>query len=323
MPLAKNERFVFICDFRVRPSPPEAPSIDIAALYKKIDAHSNKFFSIKKDAGTDKETELTLVKFKLTKSHAIFLFQMRDPNIADQIQKDKKTRKSRSFNRKDGEAPTVSLHMVVSFTPTGKTGDCYSAFIENIPGIGRGAIIQYLIELFKQNFSGTFIPTAPKDKKGKQGKAKTIKPRAYRAYPEILGHSSSTLKSALTGGATFEEIRLIKYKETPTQLGESPDIESEEHSVTLKMKPDFSGKDALTRLVKTVESYKSTYDDAKVKITPTSGRSKVTSIDIHSQNITEQFFIYQEIVTGFKPVLAVCEDEIREDLVKKMIACLN
>jgi hypothetical protein len=129
------------------------------------------------------------------------------------------------------------------------------------------------------------------------------------------------LQGALKGGAVFDELILEKREVIQQPLADAPQVRETDHTFTVKMRPNLSGTKAFTALSGALDKYKGAYDKAKVKITPRSGRPKVTPIDMLNDKLSKQLFIYQEHVQGFKPHLKPCEDEIRMDLVSKMIAC--
>jgi hypothetical protein len=313
MSLSKYDRYVYLCELRIRSSPKNAPSIDINEIYSYLEK-KEKFLLLKiqQDLVT-----IVLKEFKLTKTHAIFLFHLRNENIADQIQQNKKTGKARAFDRQIDEAPAMSAHMAVSLDPTEANGDTYTALIENVPMIGRTLIIGYLKKLFELHFT----KTVPKEHDPKKTKNNSDELKKYKPYPELFGHKSNTLQDALKKGAVFEELSLSRTDVSKGVLGDAPFVQEKDFKLVLKMKPELTGKNGILALKTLTEKFRKDYDSAKVKITPQSGRSKVTPLDMEKENVAHQVCIFQEEVSGFKTPLAVCEEKIRMDLIERMIQC--
>jgi hypothetical protein len=154
----------------------ERPVITLEDIYKKFSGLTK--FPVKK---IDKsEIEFFVQQFKLTSTHAIFLFHMRNEAIADQVQFNRKTNKARSFPKVDGDVPAYSAHFVISRKPIIDGGDTYTAYFENVEGIGKTSVISYFVDIFQQMFTTTFVPEPKKTPK--------VKRLLKHLNPENVGH---------------------------------------------------------------------------------------------------------------------------------------
>jgi hypothetical protein len=308
MSLPKDKRFIFVCEMRIRQTPLNAPDIDIEEIYKGLSSLGNKFPVTKTEQD---QIHYFIKEFSLTKDYAIFLFHMRNATIADQVQQDVGSGDLKAFPKSGGNyVPILSAHLVIARKPTKTGSNSYDAYIENVEGISKTVMLVYLRDLFKRYFEQDYTRSV-------RGKQET---KTYHPYPELLGHQSNTLESALKGGAVLDEL-IFERKDQEKTAFDAPRVRETDYTVKIKMDPHLTGDEALSTLEKIRAKMSTEYKKAKVKITPRSGRSKLTPIDVKNADLASQLFIYQEEVLGFTKPLAPCEDSIRTDLVNKMIAC--
>ena len=102
-------------------------------------------------------------------------------------------------------------------------------------------------------------------------------------------------------------------------------VEEHESVIKLKIKPETNRENGKVTIKSLVNKYRGDASSTKqtkikVKITPRSEKPKVTLIDLQREDVTHQTFIYQEHVEGLKKELLICEENIRKDLVEKMLA---
>lgn len=303
----KHERFIYIGQLTIRSSPKDAPTVKVADIYDHL-SQMKSFIDI---SNIDDTRQFTLGQFKLKKEYAVFLFHARDERIADQIQQDKKTKKSRPFPKTKNEAPAHSAHMVVSLPPIGTNSTTFSFALENVSYVSRTAILEYLIELFKSEFSDTYTP-AKKNSKDKP------KERDCRPYVEMDGNIANTFDDAFhKKGVVLDEL-VVTNASASKIFDEETAIKSVNETLTMKLAPQITGNIAERTLKFVYNKYKGSQSQIKVKVTPPSERSKVTPLDMTREDIMHQAFIFQEKVS-VEDELNVFESEIRTDLVEKMI----
>jgi len=205
------------------------------------------------------------------------------------------------------EDPAISAHVVVDMRGKFDQARSYPMCIENIPHLPRSLIIQFFNELFTNEFT----------QKKPWGKKREMKP--YRPRVEFVAPVSQTLDGVLSNGGVLKGVKWVEDEMINAPFADKAYPIESHRDIAVNVKNRPTGATAKRYL-------KSLYDTArgkqpakmKVTIEDRNERSKTISIDLHKNNILSNFFIAQELLSGFNPTLAMCEKDIRKDMTTKM-----
>ena len=140
----------------------------------------------------------------------------------------------------------------------------------------------------------------------------------------IDGYQSKTIGEALEHG-TLKDVELIgKRLNYEDGLDEDPIIEEVNQELRVTVNRSVSQDDArgfFARLRETIRSHFRPDADMQVfvRIKTEDGQVKRTQVDYDNDEILEQMFVQNEIVTGFNPPLAQRHEVFRQDMIQKMI----
>ncbi|MBK8158740.1 MAG: hypothetical protein IPK59_08230 [Rhodospirillaceae bacterium] len=197
------------------------------------------------------------------KNFVTLLFNLIDPDIADNTYTHLKTGGMRDSERFDDEAPTLSAHLVVSLHPKSKNLMQYRSAFEHMPGISRGRVTVLLNRLLRRATKDNpdFEFESDEDDHGKKSKAKSIK--RYRPRISFSMQASHTLRDSIKSGE-LKYINIISRTTEVVPLDEFPGVEQKEHRVMIKTQT--RDPKIVEKVVNKFRTNKFEFDDVQVKI---------------------------------------------------------
>lgn len=221
---------------------------------------------------------------------------------------------TRDIEKEKEEGSHYASHIVIRKNPDA-TGQ-YLTLIEKVPGIYLSSI--------KDHFGwacnhANYQKTAEDD---------DGLPKAFRPYFEVLGHQSKTIREALNTGV-LQDIELVSHDENHEDgLDEEPIVQEVVHEARFEIKRRVSEEQARTvfqRARDFINDFRCGADDTQmfVRIKAASGQIKRTEVNYDGDEILEQAFVQNEIVTDFDPPLTQRYEAFRDDMIQKMLEVAN
>lgn len=238
------------------------------------------------------------------------ILQAGDKNVAGVSFLHFGTLQTRDIDKEEDEGGHFSSHILIRKTPD-RHGR-HLILIEKVPGIHTNSVKDHFTWVCKDH-------TYEKEVQDDDGDAKR-----FRAFVEIDGHQSRTIGDALRTG-TLQDIEFVSHRERHEDgLDEDPVVEEVVHEARWEVKKRVEKDQArglFSRIGSFVEQFRGENDDAKVfvRIKADNGQIRRTEVQHDGEEILEQAFIQNEIVTDFDPPLGQRHDGFREDMIRKMI----
>ena len=307
--LSQLERFIYICEISVSTyrnyfGPPKG--IELFSALKNLHEDG------KIGAQVTGNTRIAVSDIQANGDHFVILIRLSDPSIPDNILENERDFTLRTSERKSGEAPAVSAHIVMDLSAKHDGSSAYPAAIENVDHISMTAISNYLNSVIATNFTRPLERTLPKSKK--------VVVCDFRPKITIRGHQSKTISNVLNEGGVLRGMHFETSVETDGGFGEGAFGVVKTSAVNLKVSGSPTGKIALDWAVNKYREIRGYgLKKAKIVIENKYGRSKTVPVNIKQDSIGENFFILQELLGNFDKALRACEAEVRQDMVSKMI----
>lgn len=307
--LSQLERYIYICEIGVstyRNFFGAPKGLELFSALKKLHEED------KIEAFVTGNTRIAVSDIKTYKDHTVLLIRLSDPSIPDNILENEKDFSLRTSERKAGEAPAVSAHVVIDLAAKHDGASAYPAAIENVDHISITAISNYLNSVIATNFTRTLERTLPKSHK--------VVKSEYRPKISIRGHQSKTISNVLKEGGVLQGMTFETSVETDGGFGEGAYGVTKTSAVSLKVSGRPTGNVALDWAANKYREIRGFgLKKAKILIENRHGRSKTVPVNIKQDAIGENFFILQELLGSFDKALRACEAEVRQDMVSKMI----
>ena len=219
------------------------------------------------------------------------------------------TKATRNIDKRDDEGSHYASHILIK-----RANDNFSRhliLIESVPGISLSSVKDHLNWICRNqryereaNYDGNS--------------------RKYRPIFEIIGFQSKTIRQALETGI-LQDVQLIGLSENHVDgLDEDPIIENVFSDVRVTVDKRVEGGAArglFQRIQRIIDSFfPNGGDDVQlfVKIKTEDGQEKRAAVD-HNDDILDQVFVQTEMVSGFDPPLTQRHEEIRPDMIQKMV----
>jgi len=245
-------------------------------------------------------------------SHSVrFIIHTGDKNIAGISFLNFKTMESRDIDKEDNEGSHYSAHVIIQRNPI--LQGHHLILIEKVPGI-------YLFSV-KDHF--TWICNHPNYEKEGVDNDGTVK--RFHSIFEIDGHQSRTVRDALKTGS-LQDIQFISHEETyPDGLDEESVIREIVHKAQWDIKRKVTEDEArivFGRVKNFLKKEKADRDHTKmfIRIKADNGQIKTSEIEYDGDEILEQAFVQNEMISDFEQPLTQRYKDIRQDVIGKMQA---
>lgn len=263
---------------------------------------------------TNNETTATrLAAIRMQEGFAILLFQYTDTNISDPVFGDLQAGTLRTEPKLQGEGISVTAHVVVRMTPLleDEYPVPYIAAIEEVPGLNRTVIANFLGPELHDHTAFEF--------EGEDGRQKRtyVQPVFDQIADEKLGDA---LESSYLAG--------IELVETNIEPSASPDEPATVIPVTRSMKLRVAGRPhgaEARRIIADVKGrqWEHAYNIVKVTYRKSEGRQKTVDVPVRVADAAEVLAGRAVRLTDFDDAMPQAVEEIRTDLVRKMVDALT
>ena len=240
------------------------------------------------------------------------LFWLTDPSIPDNVLLDRDERMLRTASRKETEDPAVSAHVLIDLNADQDQYRKYPMIIENIDFLPRSLIVNYL-NLWFENFLA--------EERDRPEKKDT---KLYCPRVEFIAPGSCTLEEAFDNGSALTGVKWVEDTTEETAFGDDAYTVVKRKDVGLSVKNGATGEAAKALLKSMWDSVAGTRPKRfKVTVVDDHNRSKTVGVDPLRSNVLSNIFISQIHFDNFDPPLALCEEEIRSDFIRKMKVALD
>lgn len=243
-----------------------------------------------------------------------FLIDLGDKNTSGVSFLNFDTLESRDIEKNDNEGGHYSAHVILRKRPD--AFGRHTILIEKVPGLHFSSLKDHLGWICRDD---RFKKTYNDD----DGNEKNTHP-----IMEIDGFQSKTIKDALQTGQ-LQDIEFIGHQESfDDGLDEDPIINEVVHNAKWDVKRQVTEEQA-QRLFGRISGFFDNFRNGRqngqvfVRIKTNSGQIKRTEINVDSDSILEQAFVQNEIISDFATPLTPRYQQLRQDIIDKMLAILN
>ena len=217
---------------------------------------------------------------------------------------------TRDIEKEEEEGSHYASHILITKTPDAHGQNLI--LIEKVPGIHLSSIKDH----FTWACNRAEYEKTVEDDDGQ--------PKSFRPYFEVLGHQSKTIRDALQTGV-LQDVELIGHDENHEDgLDEEPIVREVVHEARFEVKRRVSEDEARTvfgRVRDFIRNFRGGADNTQmfVRIKAANGQIKRTKVNYNGEEILEQAFIQNEMVTDFDPPLTQRYLAFRDDMLQKMV----
>jgi len=237
------------------------------------------------------------------------ILQVADKNVSGTSFVHFETMETRDIEKDEDEGGHYSAHMLI-----GKTADQlgrHLILIEKVPGIFLSSVKAHFAWVCKQ---GRYANEA-EDGDGNL--------KRFHAVFDIVGHQSRTIREALRTG-TLQDIEFVSNEEFHDDgLDEDPIVKEVIHEASWKVKKrvtEDQARNVFDRVTEFLPTFRGGADDTQifVRIKADNGQIRRTEVHHDGDEILEQAFVQNEMVSDFDPPLTQRYENFRSDMIRKM-----
>jgi hypothetical protein len=318
---SSEHRWAYYYDFHLKTFPDDAPIFEFEEVLNKIEDTWKKGKAVHQYR--NKELTVRVKDFQKVQGFALLLINVSDIKATDPAFSNVETGAVRVEPKLDKEGIGAACHIIFSRESINTKKGQYLSIIEEVVGIPKSTIQQFLTYLFKESCTTSY------NKSGNTNKIGNV----CRPMAVFNGHASSTLKDSLTH-SSLQGITLLNHNEGK-YIDDDKELLMSEQVIKLKVKDAPSGNIAFD-LVKKATAYgkKENYDEVRVQYTEvvaeettkdskgevkTRQVKKQRTIPFNSKevDIANQLFTKSELIE-LKNEIGQCENRIHIELANKM-----
>jgi len=312
MALPSNYRFISVGKLKIRnrtDAPHYAPDFVIGDLIEAL-GDRIKRNDMYRDYSKDSR-RMWCAQFDEDNGYHRLILEVGDKNVSGVSFVNFQTRQTRDIAKGKDEGSHYAAHILIkqAADQDGK----HLILIEKVPGIYFASIKDH----FAWVCNNDLYKKAAQDNNGN--------PKRFRAIFEIDGHQSRTIREALMTG-TLQDIEFIGYGEK-NEHGLDEDLIVKEiiHEAKWEVKKRVSEDQARSvfgRISGFLDRFRHDVDRPQifVRIKADNGQIKRTEVHHNGNEILEQAFVQNEIVSDFDPPLTQRYKAFRQDMIQKMLA---
>jgi hypothetical protein len=242
------------------------------------------------------------------------ILQVGDKNVSGVSFLHFETLKTRDVEKDEAEGGHYASHILIRKMP-----DHYGRhliLIEKVPGVFLSSVKDHMAWICRS----ALYEKEVQDEDGN--------PKRFRPVFEIDGHQSRTIREALQTG-TLQDIEFISHEENHEDgLDEEPIVEEVIHEAKWQVKKRINEDQARTvfaRFGDFLAGFRGGVDNTQIfiRIKADNGQIKRTEVHHNGEEILEQAFVQNEMVSDFDPPLTQRYEAFRDDMIQKMLALAN
>lgn len=311
MAIPSNYRWVVVGNLAIRNrknAPHFAPAFELGDLYHAItDRIANQ--AMYRSYGKNSRL-MWCAKIAEDGDFVRLIIEVGDKNVTGVSFLHFETRQTRDIDKEEDEGGHYAAHILIHKTPD-NLGH-HLILIEKVPGVHISSIKDHFAWVCND-------PAYEKEADDDDGN-----PKRFRAIFEIDGHQSKTIREALQTGA-LQDIEFVSHEENHADgLDEEPLIQEIVHEARWEVKrrvTESQARGIFDRFGGFLDGFRGGPDNTHIfiRIKADNGQIKRTEVEHNADEILEQAFVLNEVVTDFDPPLPHRYDDFRDDMLTKMI----
>jgi hypothetical protein len=312
MPISKIYRWVVIGNLAIRNrknAPHFAPEFSLADLYSAVETRINNNLT---DRSYGKGSRLMWCsRISQDNEFVRLILEVGDKDVSGVSFVNFETRASRDVDKEEDEGGHYSSHILIRRQPD--EHGCHLILIEKVPGIQISSVKDHMAWICND-------PAFTKEVQDDDGKSKS-----FRAIFEINGHQSKTIREALQTGI-LQDIEFVSQEEIhPDGLDEDGIVQEIIHEAKWQVKRRVTEEQARSlfdRIGNFVRDFQGGQDHTHVFVRIKADNSQIKRSEIaqNADEILEQAFVLNEIITDFEIPLNSRHDDFRDDIIQKMMS---
>ncbi|MEH6346024.1 MAG: hypothetical protein V7785_13115 [Bermanella sp.] len=323
---SSERRWAYFYDFNLKTFPEGAPVFEFEDVLNKIEQAWKNGSAV--NQYRNRELTIRVKDFKKVKGYALLLLNVSDIKATDPAFSNVETGAVRVEEKLDNEGIGAACHIIFSRESIdGKKGS-HLSIIEEVVGIPKSIIEQFLTNLFKQSCATNYNKPGSKNKGG----------HVCRPMAVFNGHASSTLKDSLAR-SSLQGITLLNHNEGKF-IDDNKELLMSEQVIKLKVTGAPSGNQAVD-LIKKAAAYgkEKNYDEVRVQYAEVVGEEtkKDSKGDVKTRQVKKQrtvpfsskevdianlLFTKSELIE-LKKEIGQCENKIHTELANNMKSLLE
>ena len=305
------KRWVQFHELYLKSTPEEAPKInlnDLLPLWEKRIKSKEAVKLINKETAAIRIVD---VRHDKKKNILALLFQYTDQNVTDPAFSHLKTGELRVEPKLEGEGIAVSAHALISLKAHDPEGLLYQFLLEEIPGLGRSRLSDFIRSELKEVSQGVFEYKDPDANNAL---------KKYYPAAELLGTPSKNLTEEIENGCVIQSIELVKFSKGSSKIDEEGFYV--ESSRLLKLVPDkgVSIRKLWPKIKKLAK--KDAYNDIKFRYKHPAGKQKTATMNGAESDIVDALVLRSETVLADE-VLEQCSKNLVTSMVSGMSELLT
>ncbi len=311
MSLKQTHRFIFRLVGCLRPSPSDAPIMNMADVLTILQTRFDAGQALKPYNNGSVIFRIRQIKFFNQNKYAVVLLSTADKDFTIPQVENFDNGNIRTVDVAANEGNAYSAHLLIKLAPQEEGLPKHKMLLEHVPGISRHYVKLFLTSEIKEGHMGTFQNVNHEEKR-------------FRALLELDGKPSLTIREALENGGVLENISFVTTGLRQDGTDEEPCIEDESAEITLKVARGVTSDRATGLLQRQINKFKELGSKESVIRIHTDKGTRSAFIDLTEEdNFLEQGFFQLEKVDDFANPLQQAPAQIRDDLVYKMIGLLE
>lgn len=322
--LEANRRWAYYYDLNLESYPADAPAFEMEDVLQKVKAYWSNGKAVYKYR--NQEVTVRIADIKFSKEYAAILIHHSDIKATDPAFSNTTTGELRVEEKEDDEGIAVGCHIIIRRTSLPGNKSRYLTMIEEVTGVPKSIIVQFLTAVLRGCCQKTFSTSANSKKK-------------YSSRPRVKleGHGSSTLKESLEKGA-LQNITLVE-KGTGEYFDDNQELLVTGKQLSLKVTGGPIGDAALNIIANALKLGKKEYHhvrvvysevvDKKKKKMPDGKvksieKKKQRTVDFETRNrkFADSLFTKSESIK-LTDEIGQCEKVIHPELSRKMKKLMN
>lgn len=285
------------------PTPQDAPPIFFGQIVDELKAYIDSGEAVYVYDNDTKAIRARQCWYDEDQQILILLVNYADANVADPAFENLNTGDLRFEPKLRGEGIAVSTHLAIDLMPNEPNRPFYSAYLEDVPGVGRTKLTPFITALIREGCD----PVLWKDPAGAERKS--------RPTVKLNGSMSQTLQKDLEKGK-LSYIELSKHN-VKSKFDEDGRVQEDVRSVRLKVLKH--AKDHALDIISSVRKRAKDegYTDMKVTYARATGKQTSKRFGTAREDASDVLTIEVSEVALNNP-RQQCEPTLREDVIEKL-----
>ena len=311
MAIPSNYRWVVVGNLAIRKrknAPHYAPDFVMADLCAAINGRIANPETMYRSYGNSARL-MWCTRFAEDNNFVRLILEVGDKNVTGVSFLDFETRQTRDIEKRQDEGGHYAAHILIRKAPDNLGR--HLILIEKLPGIHISAVKDHFAWVCND-------PAYEKEAQDDNGQLKR-----FRALFDIDGHQSKTIREALQTGA-LQDVEFVSQEGIhPDGLDEEPLIQDVIHQARWEVKrrvTEDQARGIFGKIGGFLDGFKGDAENTQIfiRIKAENGQIKRTEVEYNADEILEQAFVLNEIVTDFDVPLPQRYDDFRDDLLQKM-----